>query len=342
MKNDSFFMQKCLELAQKGFPNNSPNPMVGSVIVFEGTIIGEGFHEKYGSHHAEVNAINSVRDKSLLSKSTLYVNLEPCAHFGNTAPCSDLIIKHNIPKVVIGCIDVFSEVSGKGIEKMKNAGIKIVTGVMEEQSKVLNKRFFTFHEKQRPYIILKWAKSKDGFIAPKNQKEPFWMTSEESRQLVHQWRAEETAVLVGRITVEKDNPLLTVRSVSGQNPIRIVIDKNLQLSNKMNLFNDEAKTIFFNDLEDKENTSNLFIKIRFNNLIKNILDVLHKQTIQSVIIEGGSKTLQSFINANMWDETRIFTTNRRLKNGVRSPEIEGEIIAEEKIGRDLLEIIHNR
>ena len=342
MRNDSFFMKRCLELAVKGFPNNSPNPMVGSVIFYNGKIIGEGFHQKYGSNHAEVNAINSVKDQSLLSKSTLYVNLEPCAHFGKTPPCSDLIIKHKIPKVVIGCVDTFSEVSGKGIEKMKNAGIEAVSGVLEDESRRLNKRFFTFHEKKRPYIILKWAESKDGFIAPKNQKEAFWMTSEEAKQLVHSWRAEESAILVGRITVEKDNPYLTVREVEGKNPMRIVIDRNLQLSNKLNLFNGKAKTIVFNEIKSEENSSNTLIKTDFNNLIENILEELHEKNIQSVIVEGGSKTLQSFIEKDLWDEARIFTTNKPLEGGVKSPEIEGEIISEEEISGDLLEIIENR
>ena len=218
----------------------------------------------------------------------------------------------------------------------------MVLGVLENESRALNKRFFTFHELKRPYIILKWAESKDGFIAPKNQTEAFWMTSEEAKQLVHSWRAEESAILVGRITAKKDNPSLTVREVEGKNPIRIVIDRNLQLSNKLNLFDNEAKTIVFNELKAEENASNTLIKIDFNHLIANALKELHKQGIQSVIVEGGSKTLQSFIEKNMWDEARIFTTNKPLEGGVKSPKIEGEIIAEEKIGGDLLEIIENR
>jgi len=341
MQNDSFFMRKCLELAQKGFPNNSPNPMVGSVIIYNNEIIGEGYHRQYGANHAEVNAINNVKNPALLSKSTLYVNLEPCAHFGKTPPCSNLIIKHNIPKVVIGCVDTFSEVSGKGIEKMKHAGIEVVSGILEEESRELNKRFFTFHEKKRPYIILKWAESMDGFIAPKNQKEPFWITSADSKQLVHEWRAEESAILIGRITAEKDNPHLTVREAYGKNPIRIVIDRKLQLSNKLNLLDDQAKTIIFNNLKDKENISNKFVKIDFNHLIKNILIELHKQEIQSVIIEGGSKTIQSFIDKKMWDEARIFTSNKKIYDGIKPPRIKKKIITKETIGSDQLEIIQN-
>ena len=222
-------MKRCLDLARRGRGNVLTNPMVGCVIVCNDKIIGEGFHEKYGSNHAEVNAINNVNDKSLLSKSTLYVNLEPCVHFGKTPPCTDFIIRYNIPKVVIGCIDVFSEVSGKGIQKMQNANIKVVVGILENECRELNKKFFCFHEKKRTYIILKWAKSKDGFIAPYKQKGSFWMPSKESKKLVHQWRAYEDAILIGRITAQKDNPNLTVREVFGKNPIRIVIDEKLKL-----------------------------------------------------------------------------------------------------------------
>ena len=341
MQNQEFFINRCLELASKGLENVSPNPMVGSVIVYKNKIIGEGFHQNYGKAHAEVNAIASVKDKSLLSKSTLYVNLEPCAHFGKTPPCSNLIIEHKIPKVVIGSIDSFSKVSGKGIDRMKKAGIEVVVGVLEKESRELNKRFFNFHEKKRPYIILKWAESKDGFIAPKDQTSPFWMTSNDSKKLVHQWRSEEDAILVGRITAEKDNPYLTVREVLGKNPTRIVIDKDLKLSADLNLFNNDTKTIVFNAIKSEENDTNKFIKIDFNNLIKSILNELYKQNIQSVIIEGGSKTIQSFIDENMWDETRIFTTKKELKDGVKAPNIEGEMSIKEEISGDVLEILFN-
>ncbi|MBT4882292.1 MAG: bifunctional diaminohydroxyphosphoribosylaminopyrimidine deaminase/5-amino-6-(5-phosphoribosylamino)uracil reductase RibD [Flavobacteriales bacterium] len=339
MQNQEFFMKKCLDLASKGLRDVSPNPMVGSVIVYEGEIIGEGYHEKYGSHHAEVNAIASVKDKSLLTKSTLYVNLEPCAHFGKTPPCSNLIIEHKIPKVVIGCVDTFSEVAGKGIAKMEEAGTEVIIGVLKKESRELNKRFFTFHEQKRPYIFLKWAESKDGFIAPKNQTEPFWMTSSGSKKLVHQWRAEEDAILVGRITTEKDNPSLTVREVEGKNPTRIVIDKDLKLDTSLNLFNSEAETLIFNSIKSEKINTNQFVKIDFNNLIESVLQELYKLSIQSVIIEGGSKTLQSFIDSNLWDEARIFTANKTLAEGVITPNINGEIIEELVIGTDNLEII---
>jgi len=340
MQNEEFFMKRCIELANKAMGCSSPNPMVGSVIVYNNKIIGEGYHEKYGSHHAEVNAINSVKDKSLLLKSTLYVNLEPCAHFGKTPPCSDLIIQNKIPEVVIGCVDTFSEVSGKGIERMRSVGIDVKVGVLKNESRELNKRFFTFHEKKRPYIILKWAESKDRFIAPKDQTKPFWMTSSESKKLAHKWRAEEDAILVGRITAEKDNPSLTVREVEGINPIRIVIDKDLKLSADFNLFNIDAKTIVFNQLKSEENNSNNYIKINFNNLTENILQELHKQNIQSIIIEGGAITLQSFIDKKLWDEARIFTTNKTLTEGVKPPAIEGKIISEDETGGDRFKILY--
>ncbi|MGY8987912.1 MAG: bifunctional diaminohydroxyphosphoribosylaminopyrimidine deaminase/5-amino-6-(5-phosphoribosylamino)uracil reductase RibD [Flavobacteriales bacterium] len=341
MKTEEFYINKCIEIARLAKGKTSPNPMVGSVIVCNGEIIGEGFHENYGKEHAEVNSITSVKNKSLLQKSTLYVNLEPCSHFGKTPPCSNLIIEHKIPKVVIGCVDTFSEVSGKGIAKMEKAGIEVVVGVLEKESRELNKRFFTFHEQKRPYIILKWAISKDGYIAPKNQTESFWMTSSESKKLVHKWRAEEDAILVGRITAEKDNPSLTVREVEGNNPIRIVIDKDLKLSTNLNIFNSEAETLIFNSVKTEKKYTNNFIKIDFNNLIKNILKELYKQNIQSVIIEGGSKTIQSFIDTNMWDEARIFTTNKELKDGVKIPIIEGKILSTAEIDTDCLKIIVN-
>ena len=341
MQNEEFFLNKCIEIARLGIGNVSPNPMVGSVIVHNGEVVGEGYHKSYGSNHAEVNAINNVKDKSILSKCTLYVNLEPCSHFGKTPPCSDLIIKHKTSKVVIGCVDTYSEVNGNGIEKMRNAGIDVIVRIMEKESKELNKRFFTFHEKKRPYIILKWAESKDGFIALKDQKEPFWMTSKESKKLVHKWRAEEDAILIGRITAEKDNPSLTVREIEGENPIRIVIDKDLKLSENLNLFNSESETIIFNKIKSNNLSKNNYIKINFNNMINSILKELYKRKIQSAIVEGGTRTLQSFIEENIWDEARIFTTDTKLENGVKSPIIKGKKISEIEIDTDYLKIILN-
>lgn len=334
-------MQRCIELAEKGLGNTYPNPLVGCVIVKNDEIIAEGWHKKAGAAHAEVDAIQKVIDKSILEECTLFVNLEPCNHFGKTPPCVNLIIDMRIPNVVIGCQDSNEKVSGKGIKKLIESGCNVITGVLEKECQTMNQRFFTYHEKKRPYIILKWAESKDGYIAPKNQIEPFWMTSSESKKLVHKWRAEETAILVGRVTAEKDNPCLTVREVEGENPIRIVIDKNLKLSTDLNLFNNNSKTIVFNAIKSGKNDTNNFIRIDFNILINNILSELYKLNIQSIIIEGGSKTLQSFIDENMWDEARIFTANKTLVEGVKAPTIEGGIISEEDIGGDQLKLMSN-
>jgi diaminohydroxyphosphoribosylaminopyrimidine deaminase/5-amino-6-(5-phosphoribosylamino)uracil reductase len=334
-------MQRCLDLAIKGIGCVSPNPMVGSVIVYKNKIIGEGYHKKYGSSHAEVDAISDVEDKFLLSKSTLYVNLEPCSHFGKTPPCSDLIIKYKIPKVIIGCLDTSSKVSGKGLQKMLNAGVDVLVGVLEKESRKLNRNFFSYHEKCRPYVILKWAESKDGFLAPKSQNGIFWMTTNESKALVHKWRADEDAILIGRITAENDNPLLTVREVKGSNPIRIVIDKSLRLSSNLKIFNDDAKTIIFNSIKSESNLTNQLLRIRFEYLVENVLKELYSQKIQSVIIEGGSKTLDSFIETSIWDEARVFIADKKLKDGVNAPVIRGKILSVEEIGSDILKIMVN-
>ena len=339
MQNNEFYLNRCIKIAKKGIGKVSPNPLVGCVIINNNEIIGEGYHEKYGDKHAEVNAINNVKNKDQLKTSTLFVNLEPCCHHGKTPPCVDLIIKYKIPNVVIGSIDPFSKVQGKGIDKMREYGIKVTTNTLKEESENLNRRFFTFHNKKRPYIILKWAESSDGFIAPKNQKEPFWMTNKESKKLTHQWRAEEDAILIGRITAEKDNPLLTVRETQGNNPIRILIDRNLKISKKLKIFNDDSKTIIFNDKISEYLNTNTFLKVNFNKIISNILKELYLQEVQSIIIEGGTKTIQSFINEDLWDEARIFSTEKILNDGVLAPKINGKLITKKKIKNNNLEII---
>ena len=341
MQTQEFYMQKCLELACKGIGNVSPNPMVGCVIVYNNKIIGQGYHKQYGFAHAEVNAINNVQDKNLLSKSTLYVNLEPCSHYGKTPPCANFIIKNKIQKVIVGCLDTFSKVAGKGIQKMRDAGIEVLVGVLNKESRELNKRFFTFHEKKRPYIILKWAESKDGFIAPIQHEKPFWMTCMKSKILTHHWRAEEDGVLIGRITAEKDNPLLTVREIKGNNPTRIVIDKNLKLSQSLNIFDLNAETIIFNELKSIRKHTNTYMKIDFQNLIDNMLNQLHKRNMHSVIVEGGAKVLQSFIASNLWDEARVFIANCKLESGIKSPKIKGKILSKLKIDVDYLKMIVN-
>ena len=339
MKTHEYFIEKCISLARKGILNVSPNPMVGCVIVNDGEIVGEGYHKEYGKNHAEVNAINSVKDKSVLKNSILYVNLEPCCHHGKTPPCTDIIIKYNIPKVVIGCIDTFSKVSGQGIKKLKNNSVEVIYGVLEKDCIELNKRFFCYHIKKRPYIILKWAKSKDNFIAPINQEKSFWMTSDESKKLVHSWRAEEDAILVGRKTVVADNPSLTVRECEGKNPIRIVIDKELSLNEKSNVFDDQSETIVFNNIKTTIIDKRTYLKADFNNLNQDILKQLYNRDILSLIIEGGAITINSFIENGLYDEIRVFTTNKVLENGIKSPNIP-EIKNSKKItiNNDKLEI----
>ena len=339
MKTHEYFIEKCISLARKGILDVSPNPMVGCVIVYDGEIIGEGYHKEYGKNHAEVNAINSVKDKSVLKNSILYVNLEPCCHHGKTPPCTDIIIKYNIPKVVIGCIDTFSKVSGQGIKKLKNNSVEVIYGVLEKDCIELNKRFFCYHLKKRPYIILKWAKSKDNFIAPINQEKSFWMTSDESKKLVHSWRAEEDAILVGRKTVVADNPSLTVRECEGKNPIRIVIDKELSLNEKSNVFDDQSETIVFNNIKTAIIDKRTYLKADFNNLNQDILKQLYNRDILSLIIEGGAFTINSFIENGLYDEIRVFTTNKVLENGIKSPNIPEIKISEKiKINNDKLEI----
>lgn len=328
------YIKRCIQIAKNGLGYTRPNPMVGSVIVLNNKIIGEGYTSKYGGNHAEVNAINSVADKSLLKQATLYVTLEPCSHFGKTPPCSDLIIKHKMPNVVIGCIDDNKKVAGKGIASLQKKGINVTVGILENACKNHHKRFFTFHNKKRPYIILKWAQTADGFIAPKtkNEQKPVWITNTYSRQLVHKWRTEEQAILVGTNTVIKDNPSLTVRDWTGQNPIRVVIDRNKKLSKNYMVFNDEVETIVISEKN-----------INFNsyNVAKQICDSLFQKNINSVIIEGGAKTLQTFINENLWDEARVFSGNTKFNDGVKAPLFNGKLISEEKISTDILKYYIN-
>lgn len=334
MKNHELYIKRCLQIAKNGLGSTRPNPMVGAVVVFENKIIGEGFTSAYGGNHAEVNAINSVKDKSLFEKSTLYVTLEPCSHFGKTPPCSDLIIKHKIPEVVIGCIDDNPAVAGKGIAKLKAAGCKVTVGVLEDACKMHHKRFFTFHNKKRPYIILKWAETKDGFIAPKtkNEQKPVWITNTYSRQLVHKWRAEEQAILVGTNTVLEDNPSLTVRDWKGNNPTRVVIDRTSKLNLAYNVFNTEAETFIINE-QNVDFTKPIAIQIT---------NLFYQNNINSIIIEGGLKTLQTFIDENLWDEARIFTGAIEFKDGIKAPKLKGKLINEDVILNDRLKTIYNK
>lgn len=344
MTSEDKYMHKCLELAKKGIRSVAPNPMVGCVIVHQNNIIGQGYHEHFGEVHAEVNALNNVSDKSLLKASTLYVNLEPCAHYGKTPPCADLIIENNISKVVIGCIDTFSEVSGKGIEKLKNAGIDVTVGVLEKEAKELNKRFFTFHKKKRPYIILKWAETKDGFIdidRKENQNTDNWITTPESKILAHKWRSEEQAIMIGTNTAENDNPQLTVREVEGNNPIRLVLDLSLRLSKDLNVFDNSVPTLVFNTEKNEEQENIEYIKVDKSNLLNQILDSLYQREISSVIIEGGTQLLNSFIQANLWDEARVFIGNKEFEKGVKAPEFNFTPYQTLHFGTDILSVYKN-
>ncbi|KAF2079228.1 bifunctional diaminohydroxyphosphoribosylaminopyrimidine deaminase/5-amino-6-(5-phosphoribosylamino)uracil reductase RibD [Flavobacterium sharifuzzamanii] len=321
------YIKRCIELAQNGLGTTYPNPMVGSVIVYDGKIIGEGWHKKAGEPHAEVNAVNSVKDKSLLKKATIYVSLEPCSHFGKTPPCCDLIIANEIPNVVVGTVDPNEKVAGKGILKLIEAGANVTVGVLEDECNELNKRFFTFHQKKRPYIILKWAESQDGFLAPEKtidqDRKPIWITNQYSRQLVHKWRTEEQAILVGTQTVVDDNPKLNARDWNGNNPTRIVIDRNNRIDKDSFIFDDSVRTIIFSSETKKSSKENThFEAIDFSkNIVPQILDVLYQNQIQSVIIEGGRQTLQSFIDDNLWDEARIFIGKTSFEKGTKAPDI---------------------
>jgi diaminohydroxyphosphoribosylaminopyrimidine deaminase/5-amino-6-(5-phosphoribosylamino)uracil reductase len=325
--------------------------MVGAVIVSNDRVIGEGFTSPYGGHHAEVNAINSVKDKAILVDCTLYVTLEPCSHFGKTPPCSDLILKHKIPAVVIGCVDDNPEVAGKGITKLKASGCKVTVGVLEAECKSHHKRFFTFHNKKRPYIILKWAETSDGFIAPmhKDEKKPVWITNIYSRQLVHKWRAEEQAILVGTKTVLEDNPSLTVRDWSGEQPIRVVLDRELKLDRGFSVFNKVAETVVISEKLEypRAKTDLINYSLEFINwnlkqgIAKQICDILYNRHINSIIIEGGAKTLQTFIDAGLWDEARVFIGPVSFKVGVKAPKLDGTLISKSKIKNDLLTLYAN-
>lgn len=348
MAQHNVYIQRALQIAKNGLGTTRPNPMVGAVIVYNEKIISEGFTSAYGKNHAEVNAINAVIDKKLLSKSTLYVTLEPCSHFGKTPPCSQLIIKYNIPNVVIGCIDDNPEVAGKGIAQLKAAGCNVTVGVLENECKAHHKRFFTFHNKKRPFILLKWAETADGYIAPKTKEDlkPVWITNQYSRQLVHKWRAEEQAILVGTNTVLKDNPSLTVRDWAGKNPIRVVLDKDLKLNRNLSVFDNKAETITIcNDTSktpfDSKHQHLLCKEIDWslkNSIAKQICNELFKLNINSIIIEGGTKTLQTFIDESLWDEARIFVGKAMFKTGVKAPKLKGKLASEHKILEDDLKI----
>ncbi len=344
--NHEVLMQRCLDLAGLGTGMVSPNPLVGSVLYYNGVVIGEGYHHKAGEPHAEVNAIQSVADPSLLSESTLYVNLEPCSHFGKTPPCSNLIIEKGIRKVVIAHQDPFSQVNGQGINRLRNAGIEVTLGVMEKEALELNRRFLAYHALKRPYIILKWARTRDGFMdidrqQPGNNQDN-WITGKELKILVHKWRSEEDAILVGTHTARNDNPKLNVRDWTGRNPLRLIIDEHRILNPDLHIFDQSQPTIIYTSVASETLDNLEYRLLDFTQPILNqILDDLYRRQIQSLIVEGGRELLDHFIQAGLWDEARILTGDKYFITGLKAPDIEGNSIRTISTGKDHLQIIRN-
>lgn len=346
--SDELYMKRCLELAESGNGQVSPNPLVGCVIVSGGRIIGEGYHKKYGQAHAEVNAVNAVLEKygeeapALLKQATVYVSLEPCAHFGKTPPCADLLIRHQVKKVVIGNRDPFPDVDGKGMGKLMNAGVEVVSGILEEECSFVNRRFFTRIKQNRPFIILKWARTANGYFAPKNSVQQ-WISGPLAKRLVHKWRTEEDAVLIGKQTAIADNPQLSAREWPGRNPIRIMIDRNLEVATDASIYNDMAKTIVLN--EQKTDVVNNIHYIAMEDmqyyLPQKIAYQLYLMDIQSIIIEGGANILNQFIAAGLWDEARVFNSSHSWNTGIFSPQINGLITAVTAVDNDQLTIYEN-
>lgn len=335
MNNDELYIKRCIELAQKALGKTYPNPLVGSVIVHNGKIIGEGYHHKAGENHAEINAINSVENKELIPESTIYVSLEPCAHYGKTPPCALKIKELGFKKVVIGAMDSHDKVNGKGKKIIQDAGIEAVSGILEQDCINLNKRFFTYHEKKRPYIILKWAESGDGFLDKDFKPTP--ISNSLVNQFVHQLRADEHAILVGTQTALNDNPGLTVRNAEGTNPVRILIDFDLKVPQHFKIYNDEARTLVLNSVKEGAENNIQFIKINKENFLHELMAALYKEQIQSVIIEGGRFTLQQFIDSGLWDEAIVIKNDGLLlKNGTKAPEFNHTAIKTEAYRDNLI------
>lgn len=334
---DERYMQRALELAIRGQGRVSPNPMVGCVIVKDEQIIGEGWHQRYGEAHAEVHAIASVEKEDLLIGATVYVSLEPCAHFGKTPPCANLLVEKKVGRVVVACTDPNPLVAGKGLAILENAGIEVAIGCLEKQAQVLNKRFFTYITEKRPYIILKWAQTADGFVARENY-ESKWISHAWSRQVVHKWRAEEDAILVGYQTAKHDDPSLTVRDWSGKHPLRIVIDKNLDLSHDIRIFDGSVPSICYNGLKDQEANNLVYKKVSHTHTLQDIVSDLYERKISSLIVEGGSRTIQAFTEAGLWDEARVFISPVTFEKGIKAPKCRGSLIESMNIGPDLLQL----
>lgn len=344
MENHKMYMRRCFELAKQALGDTSPNPLVGAIIVYDGKIIGEGYHHKCGEAHAEVNAINSVKNQELLKKSTIYVNLEPCYHYGHTPPCVDLILEKQIPRVVICNKDPFFKVNGNSIVKLQNSGVSVKSGVLEKEGRDLNRRFFTFQEQFRPYIILKWAQSVDGFMAAYDMNgnpERTYFSNDETIKLSHQLRAQEDAIMVGTNTVMVDNPQLTTRIEGKRNPLRVVIDRKGVIPESYHIFDRQAQTLIFTEKERESNSFVTFVQIDFSdNVLLQMMRKLYEMKVLSIIVEGGLTLLQSFISAGLWDEIRRETTpSMKLKTGLRSPIIEnGKMISSKLVGRHAIEV----
>lgn len=340
------YMRRCIQLAQNGLCNAAPNPMVGAVIVCDGKIIGEGYHVRCGEAHAEVNAIRSVKDTSLLKRSTIYVSLEPCSHYGKTPPCADLIIEKEIPRIVIGCQDPFAKVAGRGIQKLKDAGREVVVGVLEEECRYLIRRFITFHTLHRPYITLKWAESGDKYIDKcRESGSPVLLSSPLTSMLVHKKRAEHSAIMVGTRTAELDNPSLTVRNWQGRSPVRIVLDRQQRLPPALHLFDGSVPTLVFTDKPHAAQTNLEYIPIDFQqDILPQIMEYLYAQGLQSLLVEGGSILLQSFIDAELWDEIVVEESPLKLLSGVKAPEMNNKTpyISELYFGRGFRHYIATR
>lgn len=340
------FIRRCFELASKAQGNVAPNPLVGCVIVDEHQkIVSEGYHQAYGGPHAEVNAIKHLPSDIELSQCTVYVSLEPCAHHGKTPPCAELLVASGAKKVVIANLDPHEKVAGKGIALLEAAGIEVISGVLEEEGAHLNRAFFTYHQKQRPYIVLKWAQSLDGYIDIRrvnNEKGVHWITTPECKQLTHSWRAELQAILIGTGTALIDDPSLTVRESAGRNPLRVLIDRSLKVDKNAKIFNSEANTLVYNTVKDGHEDHIEWVKLPFENLRQEMLDDLYERNVISLMIEGGAKTLQNFINANLWDETRLLEGPKYFGSaGVRVTPPQGELKDHYFYGENRVMIIHN-
>ncbi len=346
-KKDREYMDRCLELACKGLGTTAPNPMVGCVLVADGRIIGQGYHREYGKSHAEVNAIQSVKNEELLVSSTLYVNLEPCSHHGKTPPCSELILDKGIPRVIVGTSDPNKLISGRGISRMRDHGVEVSVGIREKECLELNRRFFTYHINKRPYIILKWAETKDGFIdrerTPGTNGHINWITGTMERQLVHKWRSEEQAILVGTHTAVIDDPELTARDWSGRQPLRLVIDRRGKLPGNLRLLDGSTPTVIFSETAQKPVGNIRQVKIPSDpDMTDGILNYLYDNQIQSVIVEGGRATLEGFIRRNLWDEARVFTGEQFFRSGIRAPRLIEEVAEKQQMAGSMLSIFRNQ